>query len=81
MPSNQASAGWSPTLCKYLTGYNLIPLGEGNGKSPLWKNFPGIIKRSESSMALEEEKNVSNAQDIVALIDSPLIYVQKPTIM
>ena len=28
-----------PTRCKYLTGYYLIPSGEGNRKPPLWK-FP-----------------------------------------
>ena len=32
---NQASASSSPARCIYLTGYNLIPSEQGNGKPPL----------------------------------------------
>ena len=52
MPSNQASAGSSPTRCEYLSGYNLIPSGKAMENHPCEK-FPW--EHSESSMALEEE--------------------------
>ena len=50
-----------------MSGYNLIPSGEGNEKPPLGKISPGKLqhgednlhsnrRRSESSMALEEEE-------------------------
>ena len=69
-PSNQASAGSSPTNCKYLIGYNLIPSREGNGKPPPRKISPGKNyneeytlhcnrRRSESSKALDEEEYIS----------------------
>ena len=44
MPSKQAIAGSSPTSCKYLTGYNLIPSRDGNGKPALWKISPGNLQ-------------------------------------
>ena len=72
MPSNQARACSSPTRCKYLTDYNLIPSGEGNEKPPLRKfsqeNYNGEDtlhsnrQRSESSMALEEEEEEAKSR-------------------
>ena len=66
MPSNQTSAGSSPISCKYLTGYNLIPSGKAMGNHLCGKfphnnyNREDILhsnrRRSESSMALEEEE-------------------------
>ena len=49
MPSNQARVGLSPTRCKYLTGYNLGPPGEGNRKPPLWKISPRKLQWREYS--------------------------------
>ena len=39
MPSNQASAGSGQTRCKYLTRYNLIPLGEAKLGNHPSENF------------------------------------------
>ena len=57
-PSNQASAGSSPAHCKYLVGYNPIPSGEGNGKSPLWKISPEKITMERiHSIVIAEARN------------------------
>ena len=62
MPSNQASAGTSPTYCKYLNDYNLIPSGKAMGNHPCetfpqenWKGdtLHSNRRRSESSMTLD----------------------------
>ena len=68
MPSNQASAGSSPTRCKYLAGYNLIPSREANGNQLcekfLQENYSvedtlhSNRRHSESSMAFEEEEDI-----------------------
>ena len=68
MPSNHASAGASPTSCKYSTGYNLIPSGKGDGKPLLWKISPGklqwkgysTVNADALSMALEDRDEEAN---------------------
>ena len=75
MSFNQASLGSSPTRCKYLAGYNLIP-AMGNHypceKFPQ-KNYNGDnthhsnLQRSEPSRTLEEEEEKYNKKNIPRL--------------
>ena len=67
------AAGSNPTRCKYLTGYNLIPLGEGNRKPPMLKIYIQYRHLSVPIVACKRNKIQTSKQSTMYVFTFPIV--------